>query len=63
MNWRLIRHTTMKVEFAGRQILADPMLVEPRSQRSLTVVASAARNPMGPRSRNHFHLEPIRKPK
>jgi L-ascorbate metabolism protein UlaG (beta-lactamase superfamily) len=48
MKLRLIRHATLQVEFAGRHLLVDPLLAEPRAYRSLTFGATAARNPTAP---------------
>ena len=61
MNLRLIRHATLQVEFAGRQILVDQMFAEPRAYRSLTVGTSAERTlwyPCRARSKNCFDRMP-----
>lgn len=48
MKLRLIRHSTLQVEFAGQQLLIDPLLAEPKVYRSMTFGATAALNPMVP---------------
>lgn len=45
MQLRLIRHATLQLRYAGMTILVDPLLAPPRTYRSLTRGASAARNP------------------
>ncbi len=46
MKLRHIRHATMQIEFAGRQLLVDPMFAKPRRFPSLTLGRTAARNPL-----------------
>jgi L-ascorbate metabolism protein UlaG (beta-lactamase superfamily) len=48
MKLRLIRHATLQRELAGRSILIDPLLAEPGEYRSLTLGATASRNPTAP---------------
>jgi L-ascorbate metabolism protein UlaG (beta-lactamase superfamily) len=48
MKLRLIRHATLQIELAGWQLLVDPMLAEPGIYCSLTLGASAGRNPTVP---------------
>lgn len=48
MKLRLIRHATLQIEFAGQQLLVDPLLAEPGAYRSLTFGATSAQNPMVP---------------
>lgn len=48
MKLRLIRHATLQLEFAGQQLLVDPLLAEPGAYRSLTFGATSAQNPMVP---------------
>ena len=48
MKLRLIRHATLQVEIAGLHLLIDPMLAEPGIYCSLTLGASAGRNPTVP---------------
>jgi L-ascorbate metabolism protein UlaG (beta-lactamase superfamily) len=48
MKLRLIRHATLQVEFAGQQLLVDPLLAEPGAYPSLTFGATSAQNPMVP---------------
>jgi L-ascorbate metabolism protein UlaG (beta-lactamase superfamily) len=48
MQLRLIRHATLLIDIAGQRLLVDPLLAEPRTLPSLTVGASAGRNPTTP---------------
>jgi L-ascorbate metabolism protein UlaG (beta-lactamase superfamily) len=48
MKLRLIRHATLQIEFAGQHLLIDPMFAEPGTFDSLTIGASAKRNPTVP---------------
>ncbi len=48
MKLTLIRHATLQIELAGQRLLVDPMLAEPQTYRSLTLGASAQRNPTAP---------------
>jgi L-ascorbate metabolism protein UlaG (beta-lactamase superfamily) len=48
LHLRLIRNATLQLEYAGLNLLVDPMLAEPHSYRSLTWGASAGRNPTVP---------------
>jgi L-ascorbate metabolism protein UlaG (beta-lactamase superfamily) len=45
MKLRLIRHATLQIEFAGQQVLVDPLLAEPGTFDSLTFGSTARRNP------------------
>ncbi len=48
MKLRLIRHATLQIDLAGKHLLVDPMLAEPGIYCSLTLGASAGRNPLVP---------------
>jgi L-ascorbate metabolism protein UlaG (beta-lactamase superfamily) len=48
MNLRLIRNATLQVEFAGRQLLVDPLFAEPGAYSSVTFGKTAAKNPTVP---------------
>jgi L-ascorbate metabolism protein UlaG (beta-lactamase superfamily) len=45
---RLIRHATLRVEFAGRRFLVDPMLDEPGARPPVANTANDRRNPLVP---------------
>jgi L-ascorbate metabolism protein UlaG (beta-lactamase superfamily) len=45
---RLIRHATLRVEFAGLQLLVDPMLDEPGARPAVENTANDRRNPLVP---------------
>jgi L-ascorbate metabolism protein UlaG (beta-lactamase superfamily) len=45
---RLIRHATLRVELAGRQLLVDPMLDEPGARPAVANTANDRRNPLVP---------------
>jgi L-ascorbate metabolism protein UlaG (beta-lactamase superfamily) len=48
MQLRFIRHATLQIEYADKMILVDPLLARPGSYPSLTLGATAARNPTVP---------------
>ncbi|HEY0630643.1 MAG TPA: MBL fold metallo-hydrolase [Thermoleophilaceae bacterium] len=48
MRLRLIRHATLRVEFAGLQLLVDPMLDETGARPAVENTANDRRNPLVP---------------
>jgi len=48
MKFRLMRHATFQIELGNQCLLIDPMLAEPYAYPSMTVGATASRNPLVP---------------